>query len=258
MFGELLSFAGSRLDARDSRKAQKRSEAIQLLEREKDRDLQKEFAQRSVRWRVDDAKAAGLHPLFALGAAGSSYTPTAFIPGQAPSGSHHQEALGAIGRGVDAFVRRPNAYERQQSRYERRLQQMRIESEIEANKALTAQRVADVSRRQVAPGTPTTVVDSPFGPAVRVNPVRPENVTVVPPRVQRPLPPNVISNFMGLGDLTLGPGASGGDVEERGGEFMGLLHSIGQTVKALGADALDELKYIFTLGKKGSPPWKWR
>lgn len=32
-----------------------------------DRDFQKEFAQFGVRWRADDAKAAGLHPLAALG-----------------------------------------------------------------------------------------------------------------------------------------------------------------------------------------------
>lgn len=34
--------------------------------------LAREFAQNSIRWRVEDAKRAGLHPLAALGAAGSS------------------------------------------------------------------------------------------------------------------------------------------------------------------------------------------
>ncbi len=32
------------------------------------------FAQNSVRWRVEDAKAAGIHPLFALGGAGTGAT----------------------------------------------------------------------------------------------------------------------------------------------------------------------------------------
>lgn len=36
---------------------------------------QKEFAQNSIQWRVADAKKSGIHPLFALGANGSSYTP---------------------------------------------------------------------------------------------------------------------------------------------------------------------------------------
>lgn len=37
---------------------------------------QKEFAQHGVRWRVEDAKAAGLHPLYALGGSGATFTPS--------------------------------------------------------------------------------------------------------------------------------------------------------------------------------------
>lgn len=37
--------------------------------------LQKEFAQNGIRWKVADAKAAGLHPLAALGASTATYTP---------------------------------------------------------------------------------------------------------------------------------------------------------------------------------------
>lgn len=37
--------------------------------------LQREFAQNGIRWRVEDAKAAGLHPLAALGAQTSSFSP---------------------------------------------------------------------------------------------------------------------------------------------------------------------------------------
>lgn len=39
--------------------------------------LQREFAQQGVRWKVEDAKAAGVHPLFALGAQTHSYSPIA-------------------------------------------------------------------------------------------------------------------------------------------------------------------------------------
>lgn len=52
--------------------------------------------------KVTDAKRAGLHPLFALGAQAPGSVP--FIPGQAPSGSHLGEgirdAATEIGRGV--------------------------------------------------------------------------------------------------------------------------------------------------------------
>lgn len=38
-------------------------------------DLQREFAQHGIRWRVEDAKAAGVHPLYALGAQPASASP---------------------------------------------------------------------------------------------------------------------------------------------------------------------------------------
>ena len=37
--------------------------------------LQREFAQNGLRWKVEDAKRAGIHPLAALGATGASYSP---------------------------------------------------------------------------------------------------------------------------------------------------------------------------------------
>jgi len=40
-------------------------------------DAQKEFAQNGIQWRVADAKRAGIHPLFALGGSGVTYSPSA-------------------------------------------------------------------------------------------------------------------------------------------------------------------------------------
>lgn len=37
--------------------------------------LQKDFAQQGIRWKVDDAKAAGIHPIYALGAPTTSFAP---------------------------------------------------------------------------------------------------------------------------------------------------------------------------------------
>lgn len=51
--------------------------------------LQREFAQNGIRWRTEDAKAAGLHPLAALGAAGSMYSPSV-TAGQTPAPDHKE------------------------------------------------------------------------------------------------------------------------------------------------------------------------
>lgn len=38
-------------------------------------DAQREFAQNGIRWKVDDAKKAGIHPLYALGASTQGFSP---------------------------------------------------------------------------------------------------------------------------------------------------------------------------------------
>lgn len=58
--------------------------------------LQREFAQNGIRWRVEDAKAAGLHPLAALGSAGSSYSPSITA-----GGGNYQVDQGRPDRGAD-------------------------------------------------------------------------------------------------------------------------------------------------------------
>lgn len=62
---------------------------------------QKEFAQNGIRWRVADAKAAGLHPLAALGAQTSSYTPSAVV-GDSPDFSFLRDIGQDVGRAIDA------------------------------------------------------------------------------------------------------------------------------------------------------------
>lgn len=42
---------------------------------DKQAQLQKEFAKNGIRWKVADAEAAGIHPLYALGAQTASYSP---------------------------------------------------------------------------------------------------------------------------------------------------------------------------------------
>lgn len=46
---------------------------------QKNLELQREFAQNGIRWRVEDAEKAGLHPLAALGAMGASYQPSTSV-----------------------------------------------------------------------------------------------------------------------------------------------------------------------------------
>ncbi|MEM2002468.1 MAG: hypothetical protein QXT77_07485 [Candidatus Methanomethylicaceae archaeon] len=64
IIGAAASIGGRLLDGRSQRQAAKMNYRHQ-----------KEFAQHGIRWKVEDAKAAGLHPLAALGAQTTSYSP---------------------------------------------------------------------------------------------------------------------------------------------------------------------------------------
>ena len=58
--------------------------------------MQKQFAQNGIRWKVEDAKRAGIHPLYALGAPTMSYSPVA-------TGDYGvSQASQDIGRAIDA------------------------------------------------------------------------------------------------------------------------------------------------------------
>lgn len=57
--------------------------------------LQREFAQNGIRWKVEDAKAAGIHPLYALGAQTTAYSPVTV--GGADWGGVGQNIGSAIG-----------------------------------------------------------------------------------------------------------------------------------------------------------------
>lgn len=70
--------------------------------------LEKEFAQNGIRWKVEDAKAAGLHPLIGAGATTTTYSPTGSVgvgipeTGQQSSGIALSELGQNLSRAFDA------------------------------------------------------------------------------------------------------------------------------------------------------------
>lgn len=75
MIGALISagasLAGGLINRASARDANAQQNAIALQNME----MQQKFAQMGIRWRVKDAEAAGIHPLYALGAQTTSFSP---------------------------------------------------------------------------------------------------------------------------------------------------------------------------------------
>lgn len=133
-------------------------------------EAQKEFAQNGIRWRVEDAKRAGIHPLYALGASTASFSPV-----QGYGGDYGvSDALANFGQGIDRAVQvkmTRQEREREDARQEmqdvftlarfqadRRYQdaQVRlIDSEILRNRIASMVALKDAARTPPMPGSPT-------------------------------------------------------------------------------------------------------
>lgn len=101
--GSLISAGASLIGGFLNRDAQEDANAAQQYQAERNMQLQKDFAQQGIRWKVDDARAAGVHPLYALGANTVSYSPVAVGGGADTSlGSAVASAGQDIGRSMDA------------------------------------------------------------------------------------------------------------------------------------------------------------
>ena len=103
VWGSLISagakLAGGALDFFGS----ERNRSAVLSNAREDRALQREFAQHGIRWRVKDAQAAGIHPLYAIGGAGATYSPSAIsLPAGGNLGRGLADAGQDIGRAIDS------------------------------------------------------------------------------------------------------------------------------------------------------------
>ncbi len=127
--GSLISGAasifGGLLGSSSSDKARKAAQA----EAAADRKLQKQFAKKGIRWRVEDAQAAGIHPLYAMGASIPGYTPSpARLGGGDNSMGNALASAGQdIGRAVSATMTQP---ERDLSLQRSALQNKLLEAQI--------------------------------------------------------------------------------------------------------------------------------
>jgi len=101
--------------------------------------MQKLFAQQGIRWRVKDAKKAGLHPLAALGAQTTSFAPS-FV-GATQAGQGIADGAAAMGQGIS---RAASAFgdigERiENSGYIAQLQKLQLDNMALQNQALASQ-----------------------------------------------------------------------------------------------------------------------
>lgn len=73
--GAAISTVGNLFGAKENRDQQAAFNAAQIDQAEKNREMQLKFAQEGIRWKAEDARQAGISPLYAMGANTVSYSP---------------------------------------------------------------------------------------------------------------------------------------------------------------------------------------
>lgn len=120
--------------------------------------LQREFAQNGIRWKVEDAKAAGIHPIYALGGSGASYSPSAVSVGDS-GGSDLGRDLGNMGQGLGRAIAAASSKEDRAAKEFTAMQRVQAlkRGELE-NQHLELQIMASqnaLTRAQIGPPMPT-------------------------------------------------------------------------------------------------------
>lgn len=125
--------------------------------------LQREFAQNGIRWRVEDAKAAGLHPLAALGASGASFSPVTQVGDTYFPGRDIAEMGQNIGRAMDAGMT-------EEEKIRARLQTLLLFSQIKETDARADYYQNEIFRRNLEGNSSKGVPSVPTTGAVQVQP----------------------------------------------------------------------------------------
>lgn len=102
LLGAATSIAGGLMSNKAAEKANKQNQENALRQEA----LQKEFAQSGIQWKVKDAEAAGIHPLYALGANTVSYSPST-IGSTASNFDFLGDAGQNVGRAIQAGQSNP-------------------------------------------------------------------------------------------------------------------------------------------------------
>lgn len=144
LFGANVNRQAAADQANATRSANQQQMSLAREQMDRGEDLQREFAQFGIRWKTQDAKAAGLHPLAALGAQTFNASPVTVGANLSTDvGSEFKSRMGQdISRAIDATA---TIAERQYNETLRNLQLRRAQAEtsIAESQAVSAHRAAN-------------------------------------------------------------------------------------------------------------------
>lgn len=156
MLGEILGAVGSIAGGILGNKAAKKANQQAQANRQEDIALQREFAQNSIQWKANDAKAAGISKLAALGAPTTSYSPVS-----TGSTSSDYSFLGNAGQNIGRAMAAGAGPGGGSAAVNRAVQAIQMEG-LQLDNDLKRTQIASIQKNFTQPGTPPPyTIDGP-------------------------------------------------------------------------------------------------
>lgn len=145
LLGGLFSGAGAKSGGKSAARATLKANAENIK-------YQKQFAKRAIRWKVRDAKRAGLSPLAALGAQTVAFSPSSV--GATQAGQGISAAAEAMGQGISRAGAAFGDIETRNNQYVTQLQKLQVDNMNLQNQKLASE-IAVTTQAGQPPATPT-------------------------------------------------------------------------------------------------------
>lgn len=159
MLGPLISAGASLIGGLINKSSADDAREAQAAANERNIALQKEFAQNGIQWKVADARAAGIHPIYALGGSTASFTPTSSnFSADTSIGSALASGGQDIGKAIDKASDAPTRADN----YTRLAQKLELEGKGLQNDILRQELASKVGRISQTPSPPIPSAVDPY------------------------------------------------------------------------------------------------
>lgn len=135
------------------REAQESANRANAAQNASNNALQREFAQMGIQWKVADAKAAGLHPLYALGASTHSFAPSS-TPVQAQADLSGANLIASLSDRLGQNVSRALHATSNQAQRQERMMDLQLQNQELQNAYLSSQ-IANLNQPGSGPALPS-------------------------------------------------------------------------------------------------------
>lgn len=121
--------------------------------------MQERFAKEGIRWKVEDAKAAGIHPLYALGASTPSFSP---VSANFQADTSLPNAIAKTGQDLTSSIDKTRTAEEKQSAFNRTMQALTLEKAGLENDVLRTQIASTTARLKQTASPPMPTSGDPY------------------------------------------------------------------------------------------------